>query len=515
MTRLRLAAVLFCLCLAGLPLVQGALELGRGQRLQVLDVWGPVREVDLAERGRRLSAFEEDLRKASFVRTEAVPWYQLALSVVFGRGNEKAVEGRDGYLYYADDLDLAAGPGILRPGGGAGAALDVIERFRDALAQRGIQLLVVPIPIKGMVDAEHLQVPRPLPGHDAPRNPDHEAFFQALDARGIEHLRLLPDMLQRARTQGGLFLPRDTHWRPREMQRAAERIAARVRALLGEESHAGRTYELRSEHVEGQGDLVRMLRFPPGRSAWPPMELDVERVLERKSGQAVQPDPESDVLLLGDSFTRVFSDPELGLGQSAGLGEHLAYQLDRPVDVIALLGGSATAVRESLARRRGGLDGKRIVVWEMGMRLLAEGPESWRDVPLPPPGESPGASSGEPAAGASAGPAGGQALRVVAEITEASRIPEDFDYDFCLVIHELRVRQLLEGQLADETLWVAFPGMVDYALTEPAELEVGTVLRLRLEPLEQHYDLESTPWADDTDAGRTIWWAAEWSRVKQ
>lgn len=501
MSHERLAALLFLALLVGVPGAQVALELQRGDSPHVLEVWDPVWETNLAERDRRLGAFEEALRTSSFIHRHAVPWYQLVLSAIFGRGNERAQEGRDGFLFYADDLDLVTGPGFLQPGAGGERALEVIADFREKLAERDIELLVVPVPIKGMLDAGKLQIP--VEGGVAPCNPDQAAFFDALEARGIAHARLLEPLLELERASGdaGTYLPRDTHWTPEVMERVAAIVGERARGMLGESRASDAGFEATRVPVAGEGDLVRMLRLPASQTVFPPMELTIAEVRSRATGELVRVEEKSDVLLLGDSYTRVFSDPELGLGEGAGLAEHLALELDRPLDVIALLGGSATAVRETLARRRGGLDGKRLVIWELGMRVLGQEADTWRPVELPAVGESPAVT-----------PDG--AVVVEAEIVEVSRIPTDFNYDFCLVVHEYRVDSVVSGDLEDDTIWVAFIGVLDLELRPEASFQPGQRQRLVLEPVERHYELDQITWFDETDAGWDIWFATEVEPVR-
>lgn len=520
----RLISLVFLTVLFGLPLGQALLELRRGEAVGILGLAEAFRE-------QRRPEFEEQLRKASFVRESWVPRYQEFLSRVLGRGNEKAIEGRAQSLFYADDLDLITGPGFMRPGQAGPRAVEIIVGFRDALRERGIELLVVPVPLKGMVDSELLSKPRPasVPAElaDAPRNPDQQAFFAALDEQGVHSLQLLPLFLEAARERSaagqppsgppsedpGVFLPRDTHWRPELMELSAARIASRVRELLTEQSPSGARaagFAIGEQRVRADGDLVRMLRLPEGVEVWKPMQLVVHPVLDA-SGARLGPDPQADVLLLGDSFTRVFSDPELGLGEGAGLAEQLAAKLGRPIDSIALLGGSATAVRETLARRAGGLDGKRLVVWEFGMRALGEGPGAWGDVVLPSQGRGASQDPGQPGGGAGeSGEVAGQPLVVEARLVAACRIPAEFDYAFCLVIHEYAVERTLSGALEAESIWVAFPGMVDYEREAPDSWSAGLRQRLTLEDLELHHSLEETSYVDaNAPLDQPIYWAVE------
>ncbi|TDJ69757.1 MAG: hypothetical protein E2O39_11210 [Planctomycetota bacterium] len=247
--------------------------------------------------------------------------------------------------------------------------------------------------------------------------------------------------------------------------------------------------------VRGRGDIAGMLRLPAGAALFDEMELTVHRVTDAASGRAFEPDESAEVLLLGDSFTRVFSDGALGFGASAGFGEHLARQLGARLDVIAISGGSARAVREAVARRASGLSGKRLVIWQISMRDLVGEPEQWARVALPEPSDAPGPGSGGPR----------PELSVWAEIVAVSRVPADFDYAFCLVVHRYEVLAVLSGELAPGPIWVAHVALDEFEPAPDASLQVGDKLRMTLENVDDHYDLEDTSWVDDTGSGFDIW----------
>jgi len=127
---------------------------------------------------------------------------------------------------------------------------------------------------------------------------------------------------------------------------------------------------------------------------------------------------ESSVLVLGDSFCRIYQTREprsLGrlagqvpgtrpagkraarrgtsrlLPGSAGFCSLLARSLRAPVDYVIDDGGAATAVRQKLSTNAEILENKKVAVWEFAERELSLGREGWRDVPLPPepPGRPP------------------------------------------------------------------------------------------------------------------------------
>jgi alginate O-acetyltransferase complex protein AlgJ len=133
--------------------------------------------------------------------------------------------------------------------------------------------------------------------------------------------------------------------------------------------------------VERVGDLVDMLKLPDGQTLFRPQRVTIHQVQDG-AGAPWQPDPKGDVLLLGDSFTNVFSLEPMGWGSAAGLAPQLALALGRGVDVIAQNDSGAFATRQALARELAAgqdrLAGKRVVIWEFASRELAVG--DWKPV---------------------------------------------------------------------------------------------------------------------------------------
>ena len=61
-----------------------------------------------------LKQFEETLARESALGTRARLFYRECLMRWLGQGNEKIVVGRDGFLFFLQEVEMAAGPGILR-----------------------------------------------------------------------------------------------------------------------------------------------------------------------------------------------------------------------------------------------------------------------------------------------------------------------------------------------------------------------------------------------------------------
>ena len=339
-----------------------------------------------------LRAFEDRLERGSWPRRRLLPPLQQLFTGRLGVGNEQAYPGRGGWLYYRPDVDHLTRPGFLEPGElerrrrGGNAweeppqpdPVAALTRFARQLEERGARLVVLPTPVKPAIE------PGPLARRAAPepplRNPSWGTFVERLEAAGV----LVVDPAPALATLGGeRYLRTDTHWRPEAVELAATLLADAVEPLLGPEDEAT-FYRRRPVVTENLGDVAVMLRLPEDQALYPAERVTARMVLDG-AGRPWRRDPAAEVLLLGDSFTNVYSDPALGWGRAAGLAEQLSWALGRPVDKLALNAGGAHATRQALARAlgagRASLAGKRAVVYQFATRELSSG--DWRHVPLP------------------------------------------------------------------------------------------------------------------------------------
>ena len=159
------------------------------------------------------------------------------------------------------------------------------------------------------------------------------------------------DALWQAKTNPGesLFLKLDTHWTPRGLAIVADMVAARLKQCLPRLAHE--SFDTRTVSVTNYGDLLRILEVPSNSGLFAPQTVEITQLLP---GSALsRGDDASSVLLLGDSFTNIYHRQEMEWGDGAGLGEQLMLRLGTGVQVIAINGGGATAVRESLAQNLG------------------------------------------------------------------------------------------------------------------------------------------------------------------
>ena len=342
----------------------------------------------------QMHRFEGGLERKSHLGEVLLPPAQRALTAL-GVGNEKVYLGKGGRerrLYYTPDVLYVTGPPFLGPGvlerrklGGEAweeaphpDPLPALRDFRNRLARRGIALVVLPTPVKPQIDPEGLArggaEKLPL------ENVSWPELMRRLQAAGIAVFDPAPLLAQEKAARGvPLYLRTDTHWTPEAMDLAAAKLAETIEASVHLAPRSGSGYFRRAQTVSNVGDLAVLLTLPATHPLKEPERVTIQRV-ETAEGRPWRPEPQAEVLLLGDSFTNIYSQSDLGWGTGAGLAEQLSYHLGRPVDRLALNSGGALNTRQRLAQDlatgNDRLAGKKIVVYQFAMRELAIG--DWR-----------------------------------------------------------------------------------------------------------------------------------------
>lgn len=376
--------------------VQTAIELRRGERVQVLDL------LERPPTQRNLRRFERDLEEASVAAGALRPVTQAGLYLLLGDAGEKGLAGRDGWLFYRPGWEYLTqrGPAGESPAPG-GDPLPAILSLRDQLQARGIHLLVVPVPNKESIHPDKLS--RRAAEMQVVICRDTSRFFDRLEAAGIDAVNLFEAFRRAKAASAGqgppLYMPRDTHWSPEGLELAAEAVAEHL-LRQGIIRRGDARYHRAPITVERCGDILEMMQCPPLEAILEPERHRCLQVRCGLGGAPYQDESEAEILLMGDSFLRVFEHDEPG---GAGFAAQLAYRLEQPLTSLVSDGGGSTLVRQQLARRPELLEGKRLVIWEFVERDLRYGVEGWQVVDLWPrgPGDSEGdaRSSGQRAIG--------------------------------------------------------------------------------------------------------------------
>jgi hypothetical protein len=301
-----------------------------------------------------------------------------------------AIVGQDGWLFFVPELRaLSVGPfwgpdatKVSRSSKSDYAdPLPAIVDFNDQLKKAGIELLVVPVPAKAAVVPERFDADvAPAAPAKQRFDPYQRQFYDLLKQRGVTVIDLLPRFIEQSDDdRRAMYCQTDSHWSGIGVALAAKIIAEQLEDRPWRGEVTKHDYDSDSRVVEISGDLARMVdESNPARERLP---LEFVGVREGKSLTPIGPDRESPVLLMGDSHTLVFHDPEL-FATGAGLPDHLALRLGVPIDLIGVRGSGATTTRIELLRRRDNLKGKKVVIWCFSFREFTESFSGWRKVPV-------------------------------------------------------------------------------------------------------------------------------------
>jgi hypothetical protein len=338
----------------------------------------------------RLSGFERALENRSLLgRTLRRP-AQRVMAGWLGTGNERVYVGREGWLFYRSDVESITGRGFLDPGQlerrveGASEwtappqpdPRPAIVQFHRDLQRRGIHLIVMPTPLKPGVHPEML-----APGAASDgvlQNRSFSGFVEDLTRSGI--LVFDPgESLVSARAGSPQYLKTDTHWLPETMEGVAELLGAFIDTHVPLPDASAAPYHVDRLEVRNAGDTARMLDLRENDLLFPPEAVWVRRILQ-PDGSLWRSSRAADVLLLGDSFTNIYSLESMGWGTSAGFAEQLSYVLRRPLERLVQNDQGAFATRAMLQRDADRLTGKRLVIYQFAARELTFG--DWKVIPL-------------------------------------------------------------------------------------------------------------------------------------
>jgi alginate O-acetyltransferase complex protein AlgJ len=438
---------------------------------------------------KEIKAFEETLDDQSVIGKWLRPKVQYLLTGWLGVGNEKAYCGEPPWLFYRQGVDYLSGPSFLLPAqlrkrvaGGSewvtpvnpdprGALIDLKEQ----LDRRGIVLIVMPTPIKPMIHPEKL-TGREDPRRSALQNPSYDHFTAYLEQRGVLLFDPAPALME-AKLKSGRpqYLMTDTHWRPEAMALAAEELKKFIQKHVPLDAVPDPGYRMEASELVQLGDLAVMLDLSANQQIFPREKISLWKVLEKEGREPWKAQQAADVLVLGDSFSNIYSLGVMGWGEAAGFVEQLSYRLKRPLDRITRNDNGSYATREFLAgemaRGRDRLAGKRLVIYQFAIRELAVG--DWKRIDLKL-GTSPETKY-------LALPPGGEWI-VRGRINAVSAVPRPGTVpykDHVMAIHMTDLQA--EGRpLAETDAVVYMKSMTDHVWTPAARYRSGETVEIRL-----------------------------------
>lgn len=287
----------------------------------------------------------------------------------------KATAGEHGFLFFKKSLEYASAGDFEKQRRGKNP-LPVIVEFKKALEARGVDFLFVPVPTKEELFPDQLD-PSLEPFVGKVIQPYSRKFALSLAAAGVETVDLLTPFLA-ARAAGDkpepLYQKQDTHWTHRGLALAAQVLTARVKRYpwYAELSRHAQRFSTKPASFTRFGDLHS--RLPDAeKTKYQPETLLAQQVL-RKDGSLYEDDPDSPIVMLGDSYTGVY---QLTDAEHAGVSAHLAKGVSYPVDLVMSYGGGPNVRNKLLSRGADDLNHKKLVIWLMTARDLYDYWEDW------------------------------------------------------------------------------------------------------------------------------------------
>lgn len=234
------------------------------------------------------------------------------------------VTGSDGWHFAAGEVAVL---GVAAPAPAAAAA--DIAASAERLRNDGIELVVVPVPPKGIIYPDRL-----APGIDVPipvqrLDTTLQDMYGDLRARGVRVVDLTePFLRDRFHHEGALYCRLDSHWSGVGCVVAAEIIAATVRDLAVLGATPARPYGLAWFTTPIRGDLWRHLTPQPPRE-----EVRMRGLIEPEDPRLapVTRNGDAPVVVIGDTHVLVFHGGEPYHARGAGVADQLAFEFRQPV----------------------------------------------------------------------------------------------------------------------------------------------------------------------------------------
>ncbi len=365
------------------PLIQTALEIRDEEGVRAMEVFGQF------PTAASLRAYERRLEEASWATKVTRPWIQFAHFAFLRDGGTKCAIGLDGWYFYKPSLNyMLERPVIRKTVDPLNDPFTAIADFRDQLAARGIQLVVMPVPNKESVYPDKV-TPR-MRNSGGVRTHRTQDLLRRLRTANVEVIDLF-DHFQQLRKQPSaasekpLYLAQDTHWSPAGVAHAAKIVSRRL-MQLGWIQPGRVDYAERLAPVRRLGDVLRMLQAPLIERRVTPEAVPCVQVVRLDNGQPYAHAGDAEILVLGDSFMRIYQQDE---PMSAGFISHLAKELKQPLMAVVNDGGGSTLVRQELRGTPALLRNKKVVLWEFVERDIGLGLHGWQKVALPPDSQRP------------------------------------------------------------------------------------------------------------------------------
>lgn len=490
----KLVIVFFIAVIIFVPVFQFVYELKRGQDLQEFDIIKSVVHIFRAKPDstknifqkianknelllNNIKDYEANMEDNSLLQKTLLAPIQSIFTRTLHVGNEKVYVGKDNWLFYRNDVDYLTSKGFLEPeilkervqiAAIQPDPIPAILNFKKQLEKLDIELIIMPIPNKAMLLPEKL-TSFLINDKEVLQNASYAQFINTLTFNNVNVFDVSELFLANKQAGNDVFLKTDTHWTPEMMQITATFLANKINNTINQPSDISK-YIRKPTKITSQGDIANMLKLDNIDTHFSPQTITIQQVLQ--NNKHWQADENAEILLLGDSYTNIFSDRGLGWGESSGFAEQLSYELKTGIDRISQNAGGAYSTRETLAnelmRGNNRLRNKKVLIWQFAVRELLEG--DWKVIPMnlqhKKESEFLQLQSGD-------------SVFVSGEIISISKVPKPGTVPYKDHVVSVVLSDLEGGVNASKAL-VYMLSMNDNKWTAAANLKVGNQIKIRL-----------------------------------
>ncbi len=308
------------------------------------------------------------------------PWLRGQAISLVQAGNGKVFVGTQGWLFDRREINALTGPAERLP-----AASKCVLEFAQQLKERGVPLLLIPLPMKTAIYPEFITGSDPDESEAPIYHARQPEVYAEWAKAGIDVQDITAAMMQAKEKKMQVFFKQSSFWTTEAMEALARAITEHVRKNYPAAEANPLILNASARDGFSRGSLAEALwQSGPGG----PLKAERSVLL---GFPTLETDAKSPVALIGGSAVRVFDDsalgyapPAAGAGEAlkAGFAQQLSVYLGRTLDVVTANDGAATECRRQFARE---LDdqvrAKKLVIWLLPVAdLLLPGARDWQPV---------------------------------------------------------------------------------------------------------------------------------------
>jgi len=255
--------------------------------------------------------------------------------------------------------------------------------FHELLSEKGIDLIIVPIPAKASIYPDKL-----AEGFSANAAPALSPYNGEMRTAGLTVIDLDP-LMKTWRTENPerkIYCEQDAHFSPFACEMIASSLASELEGVKQAAGEALGKSAVSTIQIEGD-----QVKDSPWESEIGSEELTITYAGMKGAGSSttpLTPSDESPVLLLGDSHTLVFQEGKsAGMHcKGAGLFDHISTSVGYPLDLVGVRGSGLMQARKQLFYKAVEIDAywekKEVVIWVFSVREFTQSVDKIISVPL-------------------------------------------------------------------------------------------------------------------------------------